>query len=659
MEEAATPSPWLEGIEPGQVSPLIESDEPIIRVQAGPGTGKTLGIRRRVLRLLHRNGLNVEPGRVLVCAFNRAIAKDLEREIGAELGPHALAMPVIKTVHALCAEIARSDARLLLPHEIEEMIYDVRLANPSLDARYGRRQSKAMRALREHEAGLVDHPALMSAVRQWLADHGAGLVGDVPRRVEAAMRGGETITRSYDHVVVDEFQDLTATEAKVVVALRAEGANLVAVGDRKQSIYAFRGNADKGLDALPELIEGAIADHPMDECWRCPQEIVELANAVMALEDEPLQPVRGPGGQLHVVHFPTPEDEIKRIAEEALKTYLARPTDKHLVLVTRRKWGYELRSAIRELDVSAPVETIFAEDVLESWPAREAFILLSILADPNDPVALRDWVAYQEDDEGKAFKAPRRNAEAYLNLKERVGALTVTKLVDLRDEPMGSFHGTGRGQLYDRIHRLLDILDAFALDRPPAEVVADVLDPERWIDYTGTAADLGRDDLGRLLAESQKLLADEDPSLAVLARRLRYRIATREPLGEEPSGGIRIVTLWGAKGLTADWVYLLGLADEALPGPHDEDETGLELSEHLAEQRRLLYVSLTRARRCLVISRATKLRRGMVMALGLKRTTNGNQWWQDLKPCQLFEDVPQDALPASVPGSSWAGVSTD
>jgi DNA helicase-2/ATP-dependent DNA helicase PcrA len=657
MDENAPIPPWLEDIHPGQVSPLIESDEPIIRVQAGPGTGKTLGIRRRVLRLLHREGLNVEPERVLVCAFNRAIAKDLEREIGEQLEPHALALPVIKTVHALCADIARSDARLLLPHEIEEMIYDVRMANPSVNARYDRRQAKAVRALREHEAGLVDHPALMSAVRQWLADHGAGLVGDVPRRVEAAMRGGETISHSYDHVVVDEFQDLTTTEAKVVVALRAEGGHLVAVGDRKQSIYAFRGNAEKGLAALPELVKGDIADHPMDECWRCPQEIVDLANAVMALENEPLQPVKGPGGQLHVVHFPSPEEEVKRIAQEALKTYLARPTDKHLVLVTRRKWGYELRSAIRELDSSAPVETIFAEDVLESWPAREAFIFLSILADPNEPVALRDWVAYQEDDEGKGFKAPRRNAEAYLNLKERIGSLTVEKLVALRDEPVTTFRGRGRGQLYDRMHRLIDLLDRIDRDRPPSDVVADVFDPARWIDYTGPAADLARDDLGRLLAESEKLL-DEDPNLEVLGRRLRYRIATREPLGEEPRGGIRIVTLWGAKGLTADWVYLVGLADEALPGPHDEDESGLELSEHLAEQRRLLYVSLTRARRCLVISRATKLRRGMVMALGLKRTGNGTRWHQDLKPCQFFEDVPQEALPASVSGASWVGITT-
>jgi superfamily I DNA/RNA helicase len=656
MGDASATPPWLAGIEPGQVSPLIGSDAPVIRVQAGPGTGKTLGIRKRVLRLLHREGQLIEPSRVLVCAFNRAIAKQLAREIGEELAPHGLELPDIKTVHGLCADIAHSDARLLLPHEIEEMVYDVRLANPTtINDRYERRQAKAVRALREHEAGLVDHPALMTGVREWLADHAAGLVGDVPRRVERSLAGGEHPARDYDHVIVDEFQDLTTTEAKVVLAMRSAAGNLVAVGDRKQSIYAFRGNADKGLDALPELVGGAVADHPMDECWRCPSEVVELANSVMELEGEPLQSVRGPGGQLNVLHFRSPEAEVAGIAQEALRVFLARPTDDHLVMVTRRKWGYDLRAAIHELDGSAPVHTEFAEDVLQSWPAREAFIFLSILADPNGAVALRDWLAYQEDTEGRDFKAHQRNAVAYLALKERLGPLTTDKLSTVRGDPETAFHGDGRRRIFERIHRLFDLLDLFDVGRPPGELIEAVFDPDRWIDFTGEEADLAREDLARLLTESRKLL-EEDPTLEFVGRRLRYRIATREPLGEEPGNGIRIVTLWGAKGLTAHYAYLLGLADEALPGLHDPDEDGLEASEHLAEQRRLLYVSLTRARKSLVISRATKIRRGKVLALGLRRSAAGSRWWQDLHPCQFFEDVPMSVLPASLPGEGWGGV---
>lgn len=648
--------PWLADIEPGQVTPLITSDERVIRVQAGPGTGKTLGIRRRVLRLLHPDGLNLDPDRVLVCAFNRAIAKDLKDEITQQLEPHGLPLPQIKTIHSLCSEIARTEARFLLPHEIEEMVYDVRAANASLRAEFGR-HSDAMRALREHEAGLQSHPALMQAVREWLADHGAALVGDSPRNVERAMAAGQTPVRLYDHVIVDEFQDLTATEAKVVTSLRSEDSYLVAVGDHKQSIYAFRGNDTKGLASLPELVEEPISDHPMDQCWRCRSEVVVLANGVMALEGEPLQDVRGPGAELHVLHFRNPGTEAERIAREAVRIYQTRPDTKHLVLATRRKWGYDLKSKIREIDATVPVETIFAEDVLQSWAAREAFIFLCVLADPDDAVALRDWVAYQEDDEGKSFKAPARNAEAYLVLKDRIGALSVAKIEELRDEAELSFGGTGRGKLVTRLRRLVGLMEGFDIERPPDEVVQDVFDPARWLDYSGEVADLAAADLGRLKTESLRLL-DEDANLGVLVAKLRYRIATREPLGAEASGGnaIRIVTLWGAKGLTADYVYVIGLADEALPGVHEPDETGLTEAEHLAEQRRLLYVSLTRAKQALVISRAEKLRLGEVAALGLRRTGRRNRGWQYLTPCRFFSDLPSGAFPESTPGEPWVGL---
>ena len=69
--------PWHENIRGTQVFPIIDLDDNIIRVEAGPGTGKTFGLIRRVQRILHPLGLNVPGGRVLVVAFNRVIAKQL------------------------------------------------------------------------------------------------------------------------------------------------------------------------------------------------------------------------------------------------------------------------------------------------------------------------------------------------------------------------------------------------------------------------------------------------------------------------------------------------------------------------------------------------------------------------------------------------------
>jgi len=101
LPEYSTNMPWHEGVRGTQVLPIIDLDDEMIRVDAGPGTGKTYGLVRRVQRILHPNGLNVPGNRVLVVAFNRVIAKQLQKDIDERLAnsPHD-GNPVIQTVHA-------------------------------------------------------------------------------------------------------------------------------------------------------------------------------------------------------------------------------------------------------------------------------------------------------------------------------------------------------------------------------------------------------------------------------------------------------------------------------------------------------------------------------------------------------------------------------
>lgn len=655
-------APWNREVRGEQVLPLINEDCATMRVPAGPGTGKTFGLRRRVLRLLHPDGLNASSDQVLVCTFNRVIANDLRREIEDELKPYGLRTPVIRTVHGLAASLADRPTRFLLPQEIEAMIYDVRETNPELDEHYERKQSKAMRALREHEAGLVDHSALGTAVRHWLTDHGAALVGDLPRAVEARLRGGDFGEHRYDHIIIDEFQDLTEIETRLVLGLRAQGGQVVALGDKKQSIYAFRGNEGHGLEVLPNFVSGALVDHEMDECQRCPSEIVQLANDVMAIYNEPLVDVQGAGGHIDQLHHTTPEAEHTRMAQEIVRVFKARPHDKHLVLVTRRKWGYDVRNAIRELDPAISAQTVFSEDILETWPAREAFVFLSLVAEPDDAATLRDWISYREPDaEGKKWKAPKRNAPAYAAIRAERGVLDLEKTRQIAQLTEGQLSGYGRRNVLARVQRLQRLLGDLPETEDPGVLIAHILDPERWVTAQSAAPDLARDDIDRLRAEAERMLDDEpaEVSLKLLVEHLRFRISTREPLGLAEDPAIKIVTLWGAKGLTADYVYIVGLCDEALPGPYDEDSTGLTRAEYEREQLRLLFVSLTRARRALVISRPLKIRRGRVAALGLTARTAGSAYWQELRQCRFFGDVPASHLPASVAGMSWDGIAVD
>ena len=159
MTETVT-KPWLENVQGNQVPQIINLDDDIILVEAGPGTGKTFGLVRRVQRILHPQGLDVPGAEVLVVAFNRAIAKQLRQEIEDCLkhSPHE-GKPVIGTVHALCLEVTGGHLRILLPHEEEAMIFDILCNHQQLREQY-KNQPKAKQAFHNHVAKLEKHTQL-------------------------------------------------------------------------------------------------------------------------------------------------------------------------------------------------------------------------------------------------------------------------------------------------------------------------------------------------------------------------------------------------------------------------------------------------------------------------------------------------------------------
>jgi superfamily I DNA/RNA helicase len=117
------PQSWNQDVLGTEVPLLINLDEDTIRCLAGPGSGKTFGLVRRVERILHPEGLAIDGDDVLVVAFNRVIARQLRDDIYARLKTFEHERePVIRTIHALCVEVIGEDLRMLLPHEVDAMI---------------------------------------------------------------------------------------------------------------------------------------------------------------------------------------------------------------------------------------------------------------------------------------------------------------------------------------------------------------------------------------------------------------------------------------------------------------------------------------------------------------------------------------------------------
>jgi superfamily I DNA/RNA helicase len=653
--------PWNEGVEGDAPLQLINSDARTIRVQAGPGTGKTFGLGRRVQRIVHRDGLAVPGSSVLIVAFNRVIARDLRSDIEQCIAdsPHD-GEPVISTVHALCLQVIGTPLRLLLPHERTCMLYDILEAHPDVLETYSRKD-KADQALHEHEAKLTDHLALWQAAQRWLTRHAANLISDLPGLLLDKIKTGDYIGAKYEHVIVDEFQDLTPGEQLLFMGLRQPDGFFVALGDAKQSIYRFRGNDREGLSKLEQLDPGAtVTDIPIEECRRCPAPMVDAANKLMALYPPPMAPASSAQANTHVVYWTTPQAEAKGMARCIVDNVRAHPDDRHLAMVTRRRFGYLLRDEIKALDGELTVDLSFSESLLETWPVREAFLFFCLFAAP-DAASWRGWLGYKNPGADGNFKAQSRNAPAYLRFLESCGdVITIDHIEKLASENRMKSRGQGGANLWDRANRFLSVRAEIAIDDDDtaSDVVSKIFDSELWNASSSDATNL---DMGLLGAKALGILeelmgsaptATRDRHLETLAQRLRYMIATREPFETDEDHDLQVTTLWGAKGVTADHVYILGLCGEALPGDRRIDYAGTE-EEYREEQRRLFYVSITRSKNTLVLSRANRIRPGEAQQLGL--SVGSTSWhWADLSMSPFLRDI-IDVLPAAVSGDEWTG----
>jgi len=406
----------------------------------------------------------------------------------------------------------------------------------------------------------------------------------------------------------------------------------------------------------------------MNECQRCPKEIVCAANQLMSLYDaQALVPVSQSTASLHVIVWKSLESEAKGMARHIVDNIRAHPRDPHgdqvahLAMVTRRQYGYRLRGEISKLDPDLKIDLSFSESLLETWSVREAFLYFCLLVDP-DPPTWRAWLGYQNSADGKNYKAPARNADAYLKLLTLSNDEITEAMVRQVASGSGKPDGQGGSKLWERAKRFVELRAQLHWDgEDTLSLLKEIFDTNRWGCNQSPDHETAQLDMERLLTKAsdicQELQGGEVDSSAQklqkkLARRLRYQIATREPFLPDETADLQIATLWGAKGVTADHVYVLGLCKEAIPGNRREEYPGTDL-EFCEEQRRLFYVSITRSKKTLVLSRPRSAGWNQAKQLGLD-PKDGNLYRADLEMSPFLRDIMQ-YLPHYQNGEDWQG----
>lgn len=613
--------PWNTGLQGIPLNIAAYPGTPL-RVVAGPGTGKTYALMRRVARLLEQH---VQPNRILAVTFTRTAAKDLVDKLGA-LGVPGAEDVSAKTLHSLSFGLLSRNAvfqmlnrvaRPLMAHEQDTMICD--LAPQFEGKKKARKLVEAFEAywarLQHHDPGWPHDPveqAFDYALKSWLRFHHAMLVGEViPLALDFILQNpGHPDIPVYEHVLVDEYQDLNKADQALIDAIGGP-ANVTVIGDEDQSIYSFRHAHPEGIGQYPNTHAGT-HDELLAECRRCPKRVVAIANSLISHNQRIAPKILLPHapnieGNIYNVQHPSTGDEVQTIAEY-IDWYLQQnpgvPAGEVLVLSSRRQLGNGIRDSLNTIAQQNgrawSAQSFYFEDALKTDLASDSFALLTLMLDPDDRPSLRYWLGeHTQDCRNKPYKRLRDHCE-------QSGQSPREALVDLA---AGTLKLPHTGPLVARFNELNARLAALMAHDVP--MLIDALFPD------------GNPDTASIRQTALQVAPNVQTPQEFLDD-LRVVITQPELPGSQGTA-VRIMSLYKSKGLTARLVIIAGCVAGILPFI-DIDEPQAEQERQRQEQRRLFYVGITRSTETLVLNSSVRmpLASGYTMGMPLLARQGGN-----------------------------------
>ena len=486
-------------------------------------------------------------------------------------------------------------------HERDLMLRDVGGDFGSIHER--RRRLEALlagwaRKTTEHPGVTIDGKdrSFEQGVFRWLVCHRAMLIGEVvpiAHRYLSTNPAAQELD-AFEHLVVDEYQDLNALEQDLLEILSTNSRSLCIAGDDDQSIYSVRYANPSGIRSF--LARKDVEPHGIMVCGRSPANVVHMANSLIEHAPDrdkppivPLNPDRV--GDVSIVQWSDVPSEIDGIVSAIADDVGRREIEpgEILVLTNWRRIGERIRERLADLGI--PVRSYFTEEEFASDDGREAVALLRLVVNQTDLPAMRVLLGLG-DASGRSGAYRRLLNHCYTNghdpmdalrrmaAGERLSDLRVPALVDRYTRAMG------------RVEHLL------SLGLPDLIDLVFPADNDALTDLRGIALDSLES------AETTGDVLDEIISAV-----------TQDDVPQHPNF-VRIMSLHKSKGLTSDSTYIVGAVDGILP---TVTSTNLAEAEAAVEEgRRLFYVALTRAVNELVISSSIKMDLADANARGVK-----------------------------------------
>ncbi|MCX7017540.1 MAG: UvrD-helicase domain-containing protein [bacterium] len=610
------PRDILADLNPQQYEAVTAPDGPLLII-AGAGSGKTRVITRRIAYLVRERG--VQPYQIFAATFTNKAADEMKRRVARMLGawlPHDFH---IATFHSLCARILRRQASAAcLPSDfticdeadqlraVKHVMKELGITDKSVapaDAHNIIMQCK-IRMLGPADAGAVassklenKYSDIYEAYQKYLRENGAVDFEDlILCVVELFSKHPDILAfyhNRYRHLLVDEYQDTNAVQFELVRLLAENHRNLVVVGDEDQSIYSWRGaDISNLLDFQKRFPDARIIK--LEQNYRSTANILNIADSLIARNSErigkTLFTAQGAGAPIFIIQARHESEETAVVAESIMR--LTRHTPLRcsdiaiFYRVTALSRPYE--DAMRRARI--PYRIVGGLKFYDRAEIKDLIAFLQTAQNPGNSLALF-----------RVVNKPKRG----------LGASSVQAIIDFARANSVSEYETMLRAVDDKIlpraaaksaagfARQIREWHEFGKSNKTSELLKRILDDTQYAASLGDPAlfDVRArlDNIGEL--QTAIMEHEREHPLAALQDYLENVSlvnATDTLMDEEDS--VSLMTLHSAKGLEFPAVFIAGLDADIFPNIRAVEAGGLE------EERRLLYVGITRARRLLFLT---------------------------------------------------------
>lgn len=638
----------MNDLNPRQLEAARYADGPLL-VLAGAGSGKTSVITRKIAWLIEERGMNAR--NIAAVTFTNKAAREMKERVGKLVSRDQIRGLIVSTFHNLGLRILKqelsatglrrgfsildqSDSRellkdLLFRGESERDVQAVdyiqhRISQWKNDLVSSEQAPSLAETDDDMRAALVyaEYNRMLRACNAVDFDDLILLPVEMFRQQPQILEKWRNRIR---HMLVDEYQDTNSAQYELVKMLVQPLGKFTVVGDDDQSIYAWRG-------ARPENLAQLQTDFPdlkvvkLEQNYRSTGRILKAANAVIAnnphVFEKTLWSDYGYGDPIRLAALRDDDAEVDWIASDIMHRRLTRGYKwKDFAVLYRGNFQSRLLE-MKLQSMQIPYKVSGGQSFFARTEIKDLMCYLRLLVNPDDDNAFL-----------RIVNTPRRE----------IGPATLEKLANwAARRQQGMYHvaddfalqemlGSKPAQRLNEFKAWLDAKRQFCFSENSLQAVKELItdmDYEGWVAQQASNPRIGEkriENVWQLVKSIERMLdKDEDSDLESVIAKLVLIDMLEQQEDEDNSDRVQLLTLHASKGLEFPHVYLMGIEEELLPHRSSIEE------DNIVEERRLMYVGITRARQTLAMTQA------------LTRKQYGEKI--DTSLSRFIDEMPQDDL---------------